>query len=642
MHLSIPVPPLVVVRGLTVFSAAALAAGMGRAAVTTYLPVALERIRDAPGLIGVVMLVNVAAGFVVPLWVGVWSDRLRARGHGRTLPFILGGSVLTSGGLIAIAAGVGTGYLVLAAAALVAYTGLNAVTTAHRALIPETFDEDDRAGATGAEELAMMLGTTLGVAAGGLLVEWRIWAPFAAAAVAVPLIAAPTIRLMRRRERTGLIGDAAVQRAPLRYYARVAGRPGVRGVLTAQALWVLGYAALPSFFVLYAQNQLGLRPSVAGGMLVAFGVVCGATMLIAGLERRAERHVPMLAAGVVLMGGGLLAMTPAEGALDAAPGLLCAAVGFGILSTLGFPVMARFIPEGEAGAYTAAYFSVRSIAGAIALPAAGGLIAATGSYRSLVAFGGAATLLALAPIAGLAGGPTGSLRGWVPAPGRRALSRAAAMLGALAAATLAFGLLAEHTPPLAALDRALVRLLNRAESQGDLLDDLLIAPDLRNYAVVAAGTLIASLIWRRGEVARIVLTVCLSGLVAWGVVRLLWTVWDRARPQERLTGVTLGGHDWAPYPSYPSGHLAVWLAMSLAVVAFFPRVRVPLLALVAAVALTRISGGAHFPSDVIGAAIVGAGSYLITRAVVDDALPATDSAARPGPPGGGAGVTART
>lgn len=34
---------------LTAFSAAALGAGLGRALLTTYLPVLLERIRDAPG-----------------------------------------------------------------------------------------------------------------------------------------------------------------------------------------------------------------------------------------------------------------------------------------------------------------------------------------------------------------------------------------------------------------------------------------------------------------------------------------------------------------------------------------------------------------------------------------------------------------
>ena len=86
---------------LVTFSAAAVGAGLGRALVTTYLPVLLERIEDAPGLIGTVMLVNTAAGLTVPLFVGVWSDRLRDRGHGRTIPFVLGGSLFAAGGLAA-------------------------------------------------------------------------------------------------------------------------------------------------------------------------------------------------------------------------------------------------------------------------------------------------------------------------------------------------------------------------------------------------------------------------------------------------------------------------------------------------------------------------------------------------------------
>jgi ABC-2 type transport system ATP-binding protein len=64
---------------LVAFSAAAVGAGLGRALVTTYLPVLLSRIRDAPELIGMVMLVNTFAGFAVPLLAGMWSDRLRTR-----------------------------------------------------------------------------------------------------------------------------------------------------------------------------------------------------------------------------------------------------------------------------------------------------------------------------------------------------------------------------------------------------------------------------------------------------------------------------------------------------------------------------------------------------------------------------------
>jgi MFS family permease len=71
---------------IVAFAAAALAAGLGRAVTTTYLPLLLDRIADAPGLIGMVMLVNAAAGMVVPLVTGVWSDRLGRRGRARRLP----------------------------------------------------------------------------------------------------------------------------------------------------------------------------------------------------------------------------------------------------------------------------------------------------------------------------------------------------------------------------------------------------------------------------------------------------------------------------------------------------------------------------------------------------------------------------
>jgi hypothetical protein len=58
-------------RLLLAFSLAAVGAGAGRALTTTYLPLLLERIEDAPSLIGAVMTVNALAGFAVPIAVGL-------------------------------------------------------------------------------------------------------------------------------------------------------------------------------------------------------------------------------------------------------------------------------------------------------------------------------------------------------------------------------------------------------------------------------------------------------------------------------------------------------------------------------------------------------------------------------------------
>ena len=72
----------------------------------------------------------------MPLAVGFWSDRRAARGESRRLPFVLGGSLVASGGLAAVALGFSSSYFMLAAFGGCVYVGLNAATTAHRALVP--------------------------------------------------------------------------------------------------------------------------------------------------------------------------------------------------------------------------------------------------------------------------------------------------------------------------------------------------------------------------------------------------------------------------------------------------------------------------------------------------------------------------
>jgi hypothetical protein len=73
---------------LLVFAAAAVGAGLVRTVTTTYLPLLLAAIRDAPAVIGLAMMVNSAAGFAVPLLVGRWAIGAirRATADGRSLP----------------------------------------------------------------------------------------------------------------------------------------------------------------------------------------------------------------------------------------------------------------------------------------------------------------------------------------------------------------------------------------------------------------------------------------------------------------------------------------------------------------------------------------------------------------------------
>ena len=380
---------------LAAFGLAEVGVGLARAATTTYVPVLLDRISHSPALIGAVMLVNAAAGFAVPLAVGLWSDRRSGGGLGRRTPFVLGGVAVTSAGLLAVAAGAETSYPVLGLAAGCVYLGLNATATAHRAVVIERFEDSRRPAATSSQELAMLIGGLLGLAVGGALIEGHAAIVFVVAAVVAPLLAVPTAILLIRMERQPLAERAPEEkRATLRAALR---HPGAREVLLAQILWVAGYIALPVFFVLYADRVLELGAGAAAGMLAAFGILTGGAMVVAA-RARPERVFPLLVLGAALLGGGLVAAAPAGSAAAAALPFACAAVGAGLVTALGFPYFARFVPQAEAGSYSGLYFSVRAIAATVAVPLAGVLIEVTGSYRALMAQG-AFALLALVPLA---------------------------------------------------------------------------------------------------------------------------------------------------------------------------------------------------------------------------------------------------
>ena len=193
-----------------VFAAAAVGAGLVRTVATTYLPVLLSAVKDAPGTDRRRNGRERVAGFAVPLVVGLWSDRRHTARHGRR-PFLLGGAVLTVCGLAAIAFGYQTSFLMLTLAGLITYMGVNIVTTAHRTLVHDRFEDGGHARGNGAQEVAALAGALVGLVCGGMLSEVADWAPFALAAVFMPVLVWPTFR---RIPVATHVGDAPERDAP--------------------------------------------------------------------------------------------------------------------------------------------------------------------------------------------------------------------------------------------------------------------------------------------------------------------------------------------------------------------------------------------------------------------------------------------
>jgi membrane-associated phospholipid phosphatase len=113
----------------------------------------------------------------------------------------------------------------------------------------------------------------------------------------------------------------------------------------------------------------------------------------------------------------------------------------------------------------------------------------------------------------------------------------------------------------------------------------------------------------------------------------------RARPYWESSGP----FDYLPfsgtnfYASLPSGHATVVFALATAVGALYPRLRIPLWTFAAIIALSRLAVSAHYPSDLIAAAIVGVlGAEIVrhafaARRLAFSATPDGRVCAMPGP-----------
>lgn len=389
-------PGSIGVLALAAFGAAAVGTGIGRSVLTAYLPLVLERIRDSPFLIGLVMTANPITGVLVPLAVGGPADRVRRHGGDPARAVLLGGVLLGAGGMLAVATLVSTSYPALALAALVTYGGLAAAMTMHRSLVAERFAPPLWARATGAQEIALVVGAMLGLGVGATIAI-STPVPFVLGALAIVVVTLPTLGHPLLVSR-GAPGVPARPRAGVRVrdYTRILTRPGARIVIAVEALWVFGYAAIPVFFLLYSEAVLGLRPVPASAGLLIFAVIAGAATVLAGSahELRRQRAVAMASAASLGLGLGWIAI--AESRIAVVPGLAAAALGFGAISALGYPLFSAFALHEETGRLTGVFFATRALAAVAALVGAGAAVAITDDYRAVFAMGAVPVLLSLA------------------------------------------------------------------------------------------------------------------------------------------------------------------------------------------------------------------------------------------------------
>lgn len=140
-------------------------------------------------------------------------------------------------------------------------------------------------------------------------------------------------------------------------------------------------------------------------------------------------------------------------------------------------------------------------------------------------------------------------------------------------------------------------------------------------AIVAAALISSPAIGRVGQlvtaavVARlgyVFMAVVVPGVVVTIVKRMI----GRARPYlfEKGGPLLFQPFGWDPtYASLPSGHTTTAFATAFAIGALYPRLRWPVWGLACVIGVSRIVVSAHYPSDVLAAALVGTLGAVVVR-----------------------------
>lgn len=156
---------------------------------------------------------------------------------------------------------------------------------------------------------------------------------------------------------------------------------------------------------------------------------------------------------------------------------------------------------------------------------------------------------------------------------------------------------------LAAADEKLLLVVNGAIS-APLRTVLLGVTCLAGARVLVAWTItLASLALREGR--RAATAIVLSAGMAGGLDWLLKHLVARPRPW-RVVGALQTAGPLELDASFPSGHSTGAFALAVAVALHWPRAAWPAFGAAVLVALSRLAVGMHYPSDVLGGAVLGA------------------------------------
>ena len=371
-----------------------------------FVPIFLaDKFHLSPIWIGFFMtLDNIAALFIQPP-VGAWSDRLRTK-IGRRMPFILIGAPI---GAVAF------GFIPMAAILplFVACTSTLILSmaiwrTPVVALMPDITPSGKRSQANGIINFMGGIGTIIALQTGGTLYKLSPSFPFWMGSVLVILAAVMVFFFIKEPKNYDETEKEPDMFASLREVLTDSDKSALR-LFLAIFFWFIGYAAIETFFTLYAKNHLGINEgdgatllSVLPLLFVIFAIPSG--IIASKIGRRVTISIGLVLmtailvclyifptatllapitrlplVGIPLVSGGARMLTVA-GVL-----LMFAGIGWSFVNINSLPMVVDMTNAARIGTYTGLYYLFSTLSAIVGPNVNGWIIQLTrGNYNNIM------------------------------------------------------------------------------------------------------------------------------------------------------------------------------------------------------------------------------------------------------------------
>jgi maltose/moltooligosaccharide transporter len=362
------------VRTMLVLTFPTLAFSTAYSLVTTYLPVILKGYTDSATLIGFAIGGEGIFSSIIPLWVGVLSDRIWTKRWGRRQPFMIFAAPFMAASLML--APFQPGYVPIAVSTFVFFAAYHFYSSPYQSLLPDVTPAGCHGKVQGYQAVMRGGGMFVGmVVAGFLFQQWKPL-PFIMCGFFIMLVTYLTVVKIHEPEpvRSDLPARAGIWGEMKRIWRSTREDKRIRRFMVAAFLWESTLAGLRPFIVLYFMVSLGASANTSALLLGLVGIVYMIAGLISGYLADKYGRSRVMRIGLWLYLGGAVVgvlMGDIKWAFILLP---IFGLGGSIVMTLPYAILMRLMPKAHIGQFTGMFSMVRGLANVIAPLVAGAAI----------------------------------------------------------------------------------------------------------------------------------------------------------------------------------------------------------------------------------------------------------------------------